>query len=367
MIWRCDLIPQYKALRQEIDSAIQRVLHSGRYVLASEVEAFEQEFAAYLGVRHTIGVANGTDGLRLALRTLDIGPGDEVVTTPFTAIPTVAAIIDTGATPVFVDICPDTFLMDVEKVPSVISKKTKAILPVHIFGNVFDVRHLRAVVGSRMAIIEDACQSHGATIDAIQSGTMGDMGVYSFYPTKNLGAYGDGGAVVTNNDAYAQRLRLLRMYGMTDYNHIIINGINSRLDELQAAVLRVKLKYLDDMNNRRNGIAGGYRTLLRGDYFTHQHIPVGVRSNYHVFACRCTVSRDALAAHLMRAQIQTNVYYLIPLHLQQALAFLGGKIGDLPAAECLCKEVIALPMYAEMQQDVLNTVIATMNQFEARK
>jgi dTDP-4-amino-4,6-dideoxygalactose transaminase len=367
MIWRCDLIPQYEAFREEIDSAILRVLNSGRYILASEVDAFEKEFAAYLGVRHAVGVANGTDGLTLALRALEIGPGDEVITTPFTAIPTAAAIIDTGATPVFVDIGADTFLIDIDKVSSAITKRTKAIVPVHIFGNVLDVNRLRQVVGSRIAIVEDACQSHGATIDGIESGTMGEMGVFSFYPTKNLGGYGDGGAVVTNDEKLAQRVRLLRMYGMTDYNHIIVNGINSRLDELQAAVLRVKLKYLDEMNHRRNDIANRYRTELRTDMFKHQQIPTGVRSNYHVFASRCTVDRDELSAHLTRSRIQTNVYYLLPLHLQQALAFLGGMRGDLPVAECLCNEVIALPMYAEMRQEVLNIVIETVNQFEVAR
>ena len=366
MIWRCDLVPQYEAYQQEIDRAIQRVLTSGRYILASELQAFEQEFAAYLGLRHAVGVANGTAGLTLALRALEIGPGAAVVTTPFTAIPTVSAIIDTGATPVFVDICPDTFLMDIEKVPAAITAKTKAIMPVHIFGNVLDVRRLRALVGPDLPIIEDACQSHGATIDGTQSGAMGDMGVFSFYPTKNLGGYGDGGAVVTNNPHYAEKLRLLRMYGMTDYNHIVINGINSRLDELQAAVLRVKLKHLDDMNTLRNAVAERYRRELRRDYFVQQRIAPNVRSNYHVFACRCKVDRTALAEHLTRAQIQTNVYYLLPLHLQQALAFLGGKKGDLPNAEHLCDDILALPMYAELPHETLNTIIAAINQFEAR-
>ena len=230
MIWRCDITAQYRAYKDEIDKAIHGVLYSGHYILGKEVAAFEKEFGFYVGVEHAVSVANGTDGLILALKALGIGPGDEVITTPFTAIPTVSAIIDSGATPIFTDVCYDTFLIDLDRVSEGFTSKTKAVVPVHIFGNVVDIPKLRKIVGNRIAIIEDACQSHGSKIRGIYSGAMGDMGVFSFYPTKNLGAYGDGGMVVTNNEKLAVKLRLLRTYGMVDKDHIVINGINSRLD-----------------------------------------------------------------------------------------------------------------------------------------
>ena len=364
MIWRCDLVPQYNAYRGEIDEAIQRVLRSGRYILATEVAAFEQEFAAYLGVKHVVSVANGTDGLVLALRARDIGPGDEVITTPFTAIPTVSAIVQTGATPVFVDVCGDTFLMDVEKVASAVTPRTKAVIPVHIFGNMVDVPRLRQVVGDRIVIVEDACQSHGSTSGGRQSGSLGDMGVFSFYPTKNLGGYGDGGAVATNSDEDASLLRLLRTYGMTDYNHIVIDGENSRLDELQAAVLRVKLKHLDAMNEQRRGIAEQYVRELRPDLFRQQHIPPGVRPNYHVFASRCMVGRAGLMRHLAAHEIQTNIYYLMPVHLQEAHRHLGWKRGDLPVSEQVCGDIVALPMYPELPAATLTAIISAINSYE---
>lgn len=363
MIWRCDLVPQYEVYKNEILEAIEKTLASGRYILAGEVAEFEKEFAGYIGVKRAIGVANATDGLTLSLMALDVRPGDEVITTPFTAIPTVSAIIDAGVVPVFVDIDPDTFLMDIEKVPQKISKKTKAIMPVHIFGNVLDVLKLRNLIGDEIPIIEDASQSHGSKLNGRQSGSFGDMGVFSFYPTKNLGAYGDGGIIVTNNEYYADKLKLLRMYGMTDYNHISINGINSRLDELQAAILRVKLKYLDAMNKNRSIVAENYIRMLNKDKFVHQKINSGVFSNYHVFVSKCRFDRNKLIRYLDSKKIQTNIYYLIPLHLQEANKFLGYRKGDLPEAESLCDQVIALPLYPELKFETQEIVIKTINEF----
>ncbi len=362
MIWRCDLVPQYEKYKKEINESIERVLKSGRYILSSEVAEFEKEFAKYLGVNYSIAVGNGTDGLTLSLMALGIGKGDEVITTPFTAIPTVSAIIDSGAKPVFVDINPDTFLIDLTKVRDAITSKTKAIIPVHIFGNVVDIPKLREIVGN-IRIIEDASQSHGSKIKGIQSGTMGDLGVFSFYPSKNLGAYGDGGMIVTNNKEWADKIRLLRMYGMVDKDNIIINGINSRLDELQAAILRVKLKYLDKMNIVRNEIAERYKKELNAEFFKHQKIPEEVFSNYHVFVSRFKGKREALIKYLEENQIQTNIYYLIPLHLQKANKFLGLKEGDFPQAEKLCKEVIALPLYPEFEKSQQDYVIKYINEF----
>lgn len=362
MIWRCDLMPQYEAYKEEIHEAINRVLSSGRYILANEVTAFENEFAGYLGSKFAIGVANGTDAITISLMILNIGKGDEVITTPFTAIPTISAIIDTGATPVFVDVDEDTFLIDLSKVESAITKKTKAIIPVHIFGNVVDILKLRQIVGD-IPIIEDACQAHGSTFKGKKAGTFGYLGVFSFYPTKNLGAYGDGGIIVTDDEEYYKKAKLLRMYGMVDYNHIVINGINSRLDELQAAILRVKLKYLDDMNDKRNKIAKRYISGLNSGKIIHQKIESNVYSNYHVFVNRYTGNRKELINYLGSKDIQTNIYYLIPIYLQEANKYLGIKKGEFPVVEKLCDEVIALPMYPELQINTQEIVIRTINEF----
>lgn len=361
MIWRCDLVPQYELYKTEIDEAISRVIYSGRYTLSTEVEAFEKEYSSYIGCKYGIGVGNGTDGLLLAMKVLDIGIGDEVITTPFTAIPTVSAIIATGATPIFVDIDSDTYLINVELVKRSITRKTKAIIPVHLFGNVVDIKGLKELINSEVPIIEDACQAHGSTINGIQAGSMGDMSVFSFYPTKNLGGIGDGGIIITDNEEYNKRLRLLRMYGMTDYNHIIINSINTRLDELQAAILRVKLRHLDEMNDKRNLIACRYAEELRQDLFKHQVLNQNVYSNYHQFVTRFQKDRDRFIEYLYSNDIQTNIYYLMPLHLQSANQFLGYKKGDFPNAEKLCKQVIALTMYSELPYNIQSKVIETIN------
>ncbi len=363
MIWRCDLVPQYEVYKEEINLAINRVLQSGRYILATEVKAFEEEFSSYIGTDHGVGVANGTDALVLAMMVLNIGPGDEVITTPYTAIPTVSAIIDVGAKPVFVDICPDTFLIDLVKVKSAITAKTKAVIPVHIFGNVVDIPELRKIVGNDIAIIEDACQAHGSALNGVKCGMMGDLSAFSFYPTKNLGGYGDGGIILTNNVEYAENLKLLRMYGMVDYNHIVINGINSRLDEIQAAILRVKLKYLDEMNKKRNIIAERYRKELRGDLFEHQVIPENIFSNYHVYVAKFKKDRSDFINYLDKYEIQTNIYYLMPIHLQKANEYLGIKEGVLPVSEKICNEVIALPLYPELNPGTLDMIIDTINKY----
>lgn len=359
-IWRCDLLPQYLAHKEEIDLAIQRVLSSGRYTLASEVKLFEEEFAGYLGVKHCIGVANATDGLILSLKVLGVQSGDEVITTPFTAIPTVSAIVATGAIPVFVDIDPETFLIDIDKVKSAITTKTKAVIPVHIFGNVVNIEALRNVCGD-LPIIEDAAQAHGSKINGKMAGSFGKLGVFSFYPTKNLGGYGDGGSIVTDDDALAEKLRLMRMYGMRDYNHIVINGINSRLDELQAAILRVKLRQLDKMNHIRETIAEMYYKNLNPKTFDFQKILPNTRSCHHVFEVIVKGDRNDLSKYLESFGIQSNVYYLIPPHLQEANKEFGYRRGDMPNAEKLCSQVLAIPMYPELPLDTVRVVIEKMN------
>jgi dTDP-4-amino-4,6-dideoxygalactose transaminase len=255
--------------------------------------------------------------------------------------------------------------MDLDKVAAAVTPRTKAIMPVHIFGNVVDVPRLRDIVGAGTPIVEDASQSHGSRIRGRQSGSMADAGVFSFYPTKNLGAYGDGGMVVTNNPALAERLKLLRMYGMSDKDHIVVNGVNSRLDELQAAILRVKLKHLDAMNSSRIRIAQRYRRELRSDRFIHQSVPDHVTPNYHVFVSRFRGDRAAFTRDMDSLQIQTNIYYPMPLHLQEANRFLGRKRGDLPVAEALCEAVIALPLYPELPDDTLSHIIRTINDWKS--
>jgi len=362
LIWRCDLIPQYEAYKEEIHEAINRVLASGRYILGNEVATFEKEFAEYLGSEFAVGVANGTDALTLSLMVLGVGHGDEVITTPFTAIPTVSAIIDTGAKPVFVDVHEDTFLMDLSKVEAAITKRTKAVIPVHIFGNVVDIPELKQMVKG-IPIIEDACQAHGSMLNGKKAGSFGDLATFSFYPTKNLGAYGDGGMIVTNSAEYAKKAKLLRMYGMVDYNHIVINGINSRLDEIQAAILKVKLKYLDEMNRKRNITAKRYIDELNPEYFSHQRIDNSVYSNYHVFVSRFRGSRNKLIEYLEIKKIQTNIYYLMPLYIQEANKFLDIKKGYFPVVEKLCDEVIALTMYPELKMETQEFVIKEIKRF----
>ena len=366
-VFRCDLVPQYQAYRAEIEVAVARVLASGRYTLADEVRRFEEAFAEYIGMPYGIGVANATDGLTLALKALGVGPGDEVITTPYTAIPTCSAIVASGATPVFADIDPATFLLDLDQAAARVTDRTKAVMPVHIFGNVVDVAALRDRLPSGVQIIEDAAQAHGSTIGGRKAGCLADLSVFSFYPTKNLGGYGDGGLVCARTAELDRTLRLLRMYGMTSKDYIVTHGVNSRLDELQAAILCAKLAHLDAMNASRSRIAERYRREVRDGLLVHQAIPPGVISNVHVFAARVTGGRrDALVAFLEARAIQANVYYPVALHLQEANRALGYRPGDLPCAERLCTEAIALPMYPELPDRLLDRVIAALNEFAER-
>jgi dTDP-4-amino-4,6-dideoxygalactose transaminase len=360
---RCDLFPQYLNYKDEIDQSIMRVLISGRYTLSTEVQSFETEFSAYLGSKYCVGVASATDGIILSLKSIDIGCEDEVITTPFTAIPTVSAIVASGATPVFVDIDPRTYLMDISRTLESITPKTKAIIPVHIFGNVFDVGELKKRLSKNLPIIEDSAQAHGSIIDSQKTGTFGEFGVFSFYPTKNLGAYGDGGAVVMPSAESYQNLCLLRQYGMIDKDHTVRHGYNSRLDELQAAILRVKLKYLDQMNIRRRAIAKVYFDELDGTLIDFQSIPSNVSSNFHVLAGTVCGDREKFVDFLDKKGIQTNLYYPIPLHLQKANEYLGYKAGSLPHAEALCKRIIALPMYPEIPESQLAYTISSIQYF----
>lgn len=358
-----ELILRYETEKGELHEAITRVLASGRYILGSEVASFEKEYAGYLGVRHAVGVASGTDGLVLALMALGIRRGDEVITTPFTALPTISAIHAAGARPIFIDVDADTFLINIDRISAAITRKTKAVIPVHLFGNMVDCRKISERFGSSVAIIEDACQSHGSTLDGHQAGTLGDIGVFSFYPTKNLGGCGDGGMVVTGNDDVQRDLRLLRNHGSVDENNASMPGINSRLDELQAAILRIRLRGLDNANRKRAGIAEAYRRSLRRDMFDFQIIPGNVQSNYHVCSARFKGDRDRFNEYLVMKGIPSRVYYPVPVYLQRAYAYLGIERGAFPVTERLCDEVIALPTFPGMDDNMLDQIIDTVNSY----
>ena len=363
MIRRCDLIPQYEKYKDEILGAIQRVLSSGRYTLASEVAAFEEEFAAYIGTKYAIGVNSGTDALILSLLACNISDGDEVITTPFTAIPTYAAIRHTGAKPVFVDIEPDTFLMDLTQVENAITSRTKAVLPVHLFGNAVDTEKLREIVGPDIFIVEDCAQAHGAEVRGKKAGSLGNFGAFSFYPTKNLGGYGDGGMITTQTAENEDFLRKKRMYGMINKDEFVMDGINCRLDELQAAILRVKLKYLDEMNRSRSVLDALYREHLPVDFIKPQTVRQGIKSVYHVYSVLCDSRRDELLDFFESKEIQCNVYYPLPLYRQVGYKKVFDNEYYLPNTEYVTQRIIALPFYPEMTNDIIELVADTIKEF----
>lgn len=360
---RCPLVPQYKMYEEEIDGAVKTVLSSGHYINGPNVSAFEEEFAKYVGCKYGIGVNSGTDALIMALWALDLKKGDEVITTPFTFFATYAAIRQLELTPVFVDINPDTFLMDIEKVGSLISPKTRVVLPVHLFGNVVDIPRLRKIIGRKIHIVEDCAQSHGASINGRLTGALGDISAFSFFPSKNLGGYGDGGMVLTNNEALANKVRSRRTFGMKNKDVFLEHGINTRLDELQAAILRVKLRHLEEMNGRRKELASHYAGLLDPDYVKPQKIERGVDAVHHVYSCICPARRDELACHLEGKGIQTNVYYASSITDQKAYKKYYSRKFKLPVTNQITKSVISIPFYAEMELSTLKYVADSINHY----
>jgi len=346
---------QYLALKSEIDAAVHAVLDGGWYVLGQEVRAFESEFAAYCGVQHAVGVGSGTDALHLALRALDVGSGDEVITVAHTAVATVAAIEMCGATPVFVDIDPLTFTLDAAKLSAAISTKTKAVIPVHLYGHPADLGGIELVVGRLgIPIIEDCAQAHGATLDSRRVGSIGRLACFSFYPTKNLGALGDGGCVVTNDSVLAQRLRELREYGWRERYISSTTGMNSRLDELQAAILRVKLRCLDASNDARRARAAVYNKLFDSKGIDRPLERTGTNHVYHLYVLR-TLDRDEVKRKAHAAGIATLVHYPVPIHLQPA--YLGRFRGadKLSETERAATQVISLPMFPELSLSDVET------------
>jgi dTDP-3-amino-3,4,6-trideoxy-alpha-D-glucose transaminase len=349
--------PQYLELKDEIDSAIHAVLDENIFVLHREVEAFEREFAAFLGVGHVVGVGSGTEAIHLALRALGVGEGHEVLTVSHTAVATTVAISSTGATPLFVDVDPATYCMDPSQLRAALTPRTKAIVPVHLYGHAAEMEPILAFAREHdLVVVEDCAQAHGAQYRGTKVGALGHAAAFSFYPTKNLGAYGDGGAVVTNDTALAERLTMLRNYGWETGRryYSLIKGINSRLDEMQAAILRVKLRHLDEGNTRRRRLAGQYGEWLAG-------VPgLGLPSEaewadhvYHLYVVRVEAGaerRDALQAHLRERKIGTQVHYPEAVHQQAAYADMGYGPGSLPVTERLCREIVSLPFYPELPE-----------------
>lgn len=357
-----DLTKQYESIQPEIDAATARVLKGGWYILGPEVKAFEKEFADYIGVKYAIGVGSGTEAIHIALLGLGIGAGDEVITVPNTAVATVAAIELTGARAVLVDVRPDTMLIDVEKIERAITPRTKAIIPVHLFGQSCDLDPILKIAhANNIFVLEDCAQAHGATYCGKRVGSLGDIAAFSFYPTKNLGAYGDGGAIVTNNPAVAQRIDLLRQYGWRERYTSDIKGMNSRLDELQAAVLRVKLRHLDDWNRARRERAALYTELLR-TVTPPREMAYG-EAVYHLYVVQ-SPKRDELVAHLKAHGIGTMIQYPHTIHLQPAYANLGYRAGDLPESERLAREIVSLPLYPELSLDDVRMIANIVNEFK---
>jgi dTDP-4-amino-4,6-dideoxygalactose transaminase len=362
-----DLPLQIERLRSELDPAIDRVLRHGQFILGPEVGAFEEAWANFCGTKYAIGVGSGTDALQLILRALGIGVGDEVITVANTFIATAEAISYAGAKPVLVDCEPDTLLIDPLAVAAAINPRTRAIIPVHLYGQPANIAALRTLADQhRLALIEDAAQSHGATLrDGRPCGALGTAAGFSFYPGKNLGAFGDGGAVNTNDEALARQIRLLRNWGSVVKYHHEVQGYNSRLDTLQAAVLLVKLRHLSDWNERRGTVAGWYRELL-GDVAGLQ-LPVEAswtgRHVYHLFVVRILErDRDAVARTLGERGVQTVVHYPVPIHLQKAYAELGYRPGAFPHAEQAACSILSLPLFPEMTRD---QAVAVANELRA--
>ena len=367
MIPFVDLKAQYETIRDEVNAAVARVLESAQFVLGPEVEAFESEFAAYCGARHCVAVNSGTSALHLALLAAGVGEGDEVVTVSHTFVATAAAVRHAGARPVFADIDPKTCLIDPEKIESAITGRTRAVMPVHLYGRCADMGAIAEIAARHnLVVIEDAAQAHGAEYAGRRAGSLAPLACFSFYPGKNLGAYGEGGAVTTDSDETARVLRELRDHGQSrKYRHDRL-GYNYRLEGIQGAVLRVKLRHLDAWNEARRAHAARYRRLLAGapgvrllEDAPYENVPV-----HHIFPV-FTPRRDELAEHLKREGVSTGIHYPVPVHLQKAFADLDTPTGLLPETERAARETLSLPMYPELTHDALARVADAVRRFGA--
>jgi dTDP-4-amino-4,6-dideoxygalactose transaminase len=361
-----DLKAQYQSLKPEIDAAIQGTLDATSFILGPHVDAFEKSFAAFCHAKHCIGMGNGTDATVLALEGLGVGKGDEVITVAHTFIATAEGISELGAVPVFVDVRPDSLLMDVSKIEAAITPRTKAIMPVHLYGQTVDMDPLLEIARKHgLKVVEDACQAHGAEYKGRRAGSMGDAATFSFYPGKNLGAYGDAGAVVTNHDDFADWIRRKRNHGRaTKYTHDFV-GRNSRMDGLQGAVLNVKLPHLDAWNAKRRELAGRYDALLAPLGIRRVATQEGCLPVHHLYVVR-VADRDNLLAKLAAAGIEAGIHYPVPLHLQKAYAHLGMKEGSLPVTEKAAKEILSLPLWPEMDAAAMECVVQFLEPQPAR-
>jgi dTDP-4-amino-4,6-dideoxygalactose transaminase len=357
-----DLRAQYAGIKPEIDRAIQHVLDTCEFILGKEVAEFEREWARYCGVRDAIGVSNGTDALRLALLAMGVGLGDEVVTVANTFIATTEAVSHTGATFRLVDIDPATYNLDVRQLEAAITPRTRALIPVHLYGQPADMDPLMEVARRRgIKVLEDACQAHGARYKGRRAGGIGDAAAFSYYPAKNLGAYGDAGSVVTSDENLAREMRLLRDHGQTSKYEHAIEGYCARLDNLQAAVLRVKLAHLDEWNAQRRQVAAWYNERLADLPVIRPAVLEGAEPVYHIYSIR-TERRDLLRAFLMERGIGTGMHYPVPLHLTGAYSHMFRK-GQFPATEQVVKEQLSLPMFAEMTQAQVDEVAGAISAF----
>jgi dTDP-4-amino-4,6-dideoxygalactose transaminase len=364
-----NLKAQYQSIRDEIEPVVRAVLESQMFVLGPEVTRLETELADYCGAAYAVGCASGTDALLLPLLAMDIGLGDEVITTPFSFFATAGSIWRTGARPIFVDIEPDTYNIDPQRIEAAITRKTKAIIPVHLYGQTAEMGPLNQIAQRYgLKILEDAAQAVGAAYQGTRAGALGDVAAFSFYPSKNLGGFGDGGMITTGQESLARRMARLRVHGMEPKYHHHEVGFNSRLDALQAAVLRVKLRHLENWTSLRRDAADRYRSLF-GSHGLEDIIglPIERQGNFHVynqFVIRVPAAmRDPLRDHLCARRIGTEIYYPIPLHLQDCFASLGHKPGDLPHAEAAARETIALPIYPELTDAEQRYVVASIRQF----
>ena len=361
-----DLKAQYQTIKPEIDPAIQRILDNTSFILGKEVAGFEKNFAAYSNVKHAIGVDSGTAALHLAFLLCGIGPGDEVITTTYTFIATAETISLTGATPVFVDIDPRTYNIDVKQVEKAITPRTKVIVPVHLYGQPAEMDPILELARTHnLRVVEDAAQAHGALYRGRRAGSMGDLAIFSFYPGKNLGAYGDAGMLVTNNDEFNDQARMLRDHGRkSKYEHLIV-GYGYRLDAMQAAILDVKLKHLEAWNAARRDKADYYTELLSGLDLVTPYEPPHIKGIYHIYAVRIpNGKRDALFQHLKTKGIEAGVHYPMSLHEQPVYANLGYKPGALPVAEKMGLEQLSLPLYPEITREQQQYVVDAIREFQ---
>lgn len=357
-----DLQKEFFEVKDKINSAIQQVISSGNFILGEQVHKFEAEWASYLGIKYAIAVANGTDALFLSLKAMGIGEGDEVIVPAFTFMATASAVSATGAIPIFVDVEPDTYNINPKLINVKITKKTKAIIVVHLYGNPADMDGiLRIAKRHNIFVIEDAAQAHGAIYKDKKVGTIGDVGCFSFYPTKNLGCYGDGGSIVTNNKKLAKKIRLLKNYGQEERYYSKILGFNSRLDEIQAAILRVKLKILDEWNEKRRKNVQLYKKYL-GSNFIYQKEIIGNKSVYHVFSIQVD-KREDLIKDLSNCSIQTLIHYPVPLHLQECYKKLGYNKGSIKVGERIASRVLSLPISAEITENEIKFISKKINEW----